>query len=169
MLRCKPSFKRLFSCTTCIWNLLNDRFPKRVCNAQNAPFLLILSHPSCEAFPKILKLSGSVHGTVKERLTRLVRLWYLLVNFIFYIHTYIYNSLLQSFSLDYDLTAHTTYVVYANFIHGCRDLQFKVDFRQQILFLFHGNFISFQSFWQKSAESKPPKKYLFALRFVEDV
>ena len=58
------------------------------------------------------------------------------------------------------LVSHTTYVVCVNFIHEWRDLQFKVDSERQIFEkLFHGNFIYSQSFCQKSAERKSPKKY----------
>ena len=42
-----------------------------------------------------------------------------------------------------NLVSHTTYLVFVNFIHKWRDLQFKVDS---------------QSFCQKSAERKSPKK-----------
>ena len=59
-----------------------------------------------------------------------------------------------------DLVSHTTYVVCVNFIHKWRDLQFKVDSERQIFWeTFHGNFINSQSFCQKSAERKLPKKY----------
>ena len=60
-----------------------------------------------------------------------------------------------------DLVSHTTYVVCVNFLHKWRDLQFKVDSERQIFFweTFHGNFTYFQSFCQKSAERKSPKKY----------
>ena len=59
-----------------------------------------------------------------------------------------------------NLISHTTYVVCVNFIHKWRDLQFKVDSERQIFFweTFHSNFIYFQSFCQKSAERKSPKK-----------
>ena len=39
----------------------------------------------------------------------------------------IHNSSLQSFIQEYDLAAHTTYIVFVNFTHEWRDLQFKVD------------------------------------------
>ena len=43
-----------------------------------------------------------------------------------------------------NLVSHTTYVVCVNFIHKCRDLQFKVDSERQIFReTFHGNFILF--------------------------
>ena len=59
-----------------------------------------------------------------------------------------------------DLVSHTTYVVCVNFIHKWRDLQLKVDSERQIFWeTFHGNFIYSQSFCQKSAERKSPKKY----------
>ena len=60
-----------------------------------------------------------------------------------------------------DLVSHTTYVVCVGFIHKWQDLQFKVDFEQQIFWeTFHGSFLSYsQSFCQKSAERKSTKKY----------
>ena len=59
-----------------------------------------------------------------------------------------------------DLVSYTTYAVCVNFIHKWRDLQFKVDSEWQIFWeTFHGNFIYSQSFCQKSAERKSPKKY----------
>ena len=44
-----------------------------------------------------------------------------------YVYTYIHNWSLQAFSQDYDLTFHTTYVVWDNFIHKWWELQLKVD------------------------------------------
>ena len=62
----------------------------------------------------------------------------------------------------YDLACHITYVVCVNFIHECRDLQFKVDFEQWILEkLFMAILFYSQSFCQKSAERQQPKKYFF--------
>ena len=59
-----------------------------------------------------------------------------------------------------DQVSLTTYVVCINFIHKWRDLQFKVDSERQIFWeIFHVNFIYSQSFCQKSAERKSPKKY----------
>ena len=62
-----------------------------------------------------------------------------------------------------DLVSHITYVVCVNFIHKWRDLLFKADSERQIFWIFwetfHGNFIYSQSFYQKSAERKSPKKY----------
>ena len=55
---------------------------------------------------------------------------------------------LQSFSQDYDLASHTTYVVRVIFIHEWRILQFKVDSEQH-------------SFQQKSAESRRRKFFLY--------
>ena len=79
-----------------------------------------------------------------------------------YSHTYItyiighYNPSVRII----DLVSHTTYVVCVNFIHKWRDLQFKVDSERQIFWeSFHSNFIYSQSFCQKSAERKSPKKY----------
>ena len=52
-----------------------------------------------------------------------------------YLQTYIHNWPLQSFSQDYGLAFFTTYVVYVNFIHEWRDLQFNVGSERQILFM----------------------------------
>ena len=59
------------------------------------------------------------------------------------------------------LVSHTTYVVCANFIHKWPDLRFKVDSeRQTFLRKFSWQFLFYsQSFCQKSAERKSPKKY----------
>ena len=51
-----------------------------------------------------------------------------------------------------------------NFIREWRDLQFNVDSeRQTFEKLFHGRFIYSQSFCQKSAERKSPKKHFLYL------
>ena len=83
-----------------------------------------------------------------------------------YTHTYIIGHYNPSVRIIY-LVSHTTYVVCVNFIHKWRDLQFKVDSERQILFweTFHGNFIYSQSFFQKSAERKSPKKYFLYFLF----
>ena len=57
-----------------------------------------------------------------------------------------------------DLASHTIYVVCVNFTHKRRDEQFKVVSEWQIWDTFHGNLIFSQSFCQKSAERKSPKK-----------
>ena len=59
-----------------------------------------------------------------------------------------------------DLVSHTTYVACFNLIHEWLDLQFVVDSERQIFFweMFHGS----QSFCQKSAEWKTPKKLFFS-------
>ena len=76
------------------------------------------------------------------------------------VHTYIHNWPLQPFSQDYGLASQPTHVVFVNFVREWRDLQFNVDFERQIFEkLFHGRFIYSQSFCQKSAERKSPKKY----------
>ena len=77
------------------------------------------------------------------------------------IHTYIHNWPLQPFSQDYGLASHATHVVCVNFIRERRDIQFNVDSERQIFEkFFHGSFIYFQIFCQKSAaKRKPPKKY----------
>ena len=74
--------------------------------------------------------------------------------------SYIHNWTLQPISKDHGLVSHTTYVMCVNFICEWGDLQFKVDSERQIFEkLFHGRFIYSQSFSQKSAERKSPKKY----------
>ena len=76
-----------------------------------------------------------------------------------YIHTYIIGHYNPSVRII-DLASHTIYVVCINITHKWRDLQFKVDSERQIFCeIFHGNFIYSQSFCQKSAERKSPKKY----------
>ena len=56
----------------------------------------------------------------------------------------------QSFSQDYGLASHTTYVACVNLIHEWWDLEFNVDSEWQIYEkLFHGNFICSQSFSHK--------------------
>ena len=77
-----------------------------------------------------------------------------------YIHTYVHWSL-QPFSQDFGLASHTTHIVCVNFIRDWRDLPFNVDFERQIFEkLFHGRFLFYyQSFCQKYAERKSPKKY----------
>ena len=77
------------------------------------------------------------------------------------IHTFIHKWPLQPFSQDYGQASHTTYVVCVNFIREWRDLQFNVDSERQIFEkFFHGRFLIYsQSFCQKSAERKSPKKY----------
>ena len=82
-------------------------------------------------------------------------------------YTYIINHYNPSVRII-DLVSHTTNVVCVNFIHKWRDLLFKVDSEQQIFWeTFHDNFIYSQSFCQKSAERKSPKKYFSY--FVFDV
>ena len=78
-----------------------------------------------------------------------------------YVHTYIHNWPLQPFSQDYwPSFSHHLCCVCQFFIHKCLDLQFKVDSKRQIFWeTFHSNFIYSQSFSQKSAERKSPKKY----------
>ena len=61
------------------------------------------------------------------------------------IRTYIHNWPLQPFSQDYGLASYTAHVV-------CSERQIFEE-------LFHGRFIYSQSFCQKSAEKKSPKKY----------
>ena len=79
----------------------------------------------------------------------------------------IHNWPLQPFSQDYSLASHTTHVVCVNFIREWRDIQFNVDSERQIFEkLFHGNFIYSQSFCQKSAVRKSPKKYFSYFIFL---
>ena len=74
-----------------------------------------------------------------------------------YIHTHIIGHYNPSVRII-NLVSHTTYVVFVNFIHKWRDLQFKVDSERQIFpETFHGNFIYSQFY--SSAERKSPKKY----------
>ena len=75
-------------------------------------------------------------------------------------YTYIHNWSLQPFGQDY-WPSFLNYLccVCVNYIYKWRDLQFKVDFERQIFWeTFNGNFIYSQSFCQKSAERKLPKK-----------
>ena len=75
-------------------------------------------------------------------------------------HTYIIGHYNPSVRII-DLVSHITYVACVNFfIYKWRNLQFKVDSERQISrATFHGNFIYSQSFYQKSANRKAPKKY----------
>ena len=76
------------------------------------------------------------------------------------------NWSLQPFSLDYYPASFTIYLVCVHFIHEWRDLQFKVDSERQIIWeTLHDNSIYSQSFCQKSAEGKWPKKYFFIFWF----
>ena len=89
------------------------------------------------------------------------------IGWLAHIHTYIHNWALQPFSQDYGLASNTTHIVCVNFMREWRDLQFNVDSELQIFEkLFHGNFIYSQSFCQKSAERKLPKKYFSYLIFL---
>ena len=81
-----------------------------------------------------------------------------------YIHTYIHNWPLQPFSQDYGQASHTTHVLCVNFLPKLRDLLFNVDSERQFFEkLFHVRFIYSQSFCQKAAERKSPKKLIFSL------
>ena len=75
--------------------------------------------------------------------------------------TYIHHWSLQPFSQGYwPSFSHYLCCVWVNFIYKWRDLQFTVNSERQIFCeTFHGNFIYSQSFCQKPAERKPPKKY----------
>ena len=76
-------------------------------------------------------------------------------NIVSYIHTYIIGQ-------DYGPASHTIHIVCVNFIRDWLDLELKVDSKPQIFQkLFHARFIYFQSFCQKSAERKSPKKFIF--------
>ena len=71
-------------------------------------------------------------------------------------HTYIIGHYNHSVRII-DLVSHTAYVVRVNFIHKWRDLQLKVDrFFEK---LFTAILIYSESFCQKSAERKSPKRY----------
>ena len=67
----------------------------------------------------------------------------------FIIHTYRIGRYNPSVWII-DIVSHTTYGVRVNFIYGG-----KYSFEK----LFHGIFIYYQSFWQKSTERKSPKKF----------
>ena len=77
------------------------------------------------------------------------------------LHTYIYIIGHYNPSVRIiDLVSHTTCVVCVNSIHKWRDLQFKVDSERQLFEkLFRAILFYSQSFCQKSAERKSPKKY----------
>ena len=49
-----------------------------------------------------------------------------------YQKTLLHKRLLQPFTQDCDLASHTTFVLVVNFMYKWWDLQFKVDFEQQI-------------------------------------
>ena len=69
-----------------------------------------------------------------------------------YVHTYVRYWSLQSFSQDYDLVFHSTYVLCVNVACEWWNLQFKVNSDQEIF----GNFLFLFafSFCQKFLESK---------------
>ena len=52
-----------------------------------------------------------------------------------YVHTYIHNWTLETFSQDYGLHSHTTHVVCVNFIHEWRDLQLNIDSERRNIFM----------------------------------
>ena len=63
-----------------------------------------------------------------------------------------HNWSLQSFSQDYGMASHTTYLVFVNFIHKWRELQLKVDSERRIFSLerlLMAILFWFQSFCQK--------------------
>ena len=101
------------------------------------------------SFLNIILINGFTLGFRKGRLVLL------------YIHTYIYIIGHYNPSVRIiGLVSHITYVVYVNFIHKWWYPEFKVDSKRQIFWEhFHSNFINSQSFCQKSAERKSPKKY----------
>ena len=99
-------------------------------------------------------LSTQYQGIIAYYITRFT-------NILFLIRTHIHNWSLQPFSQAYDLASHDTYVVCVNFIYKWRDLKFKVDSEQQ-------TFIYSQSFCQKSAGRKPPKKYFHIFVLMSD-
>ena len=81
--------------------------------------------------------------------------------FKIYMDTYIHKRSSQPFSQDYSLASHNTHVVCVNFIYEWRDLQFNVDSEWQIFKKLSWHVYYSQSFCQKSAERKSPKKYFF--------
>ena len=77
----------------------------------------------------------------------------------------------QPFNYDYDLVSHViNYVVCVLTLHmNGRTYSLKLIPNNRFLWNFSWQFfISSQSFCQKSAERKSPKKYFFIFRFVED-
>ena len=94
------------------------------------------------------------------------------ISLISNLFTYIHNWPLQPFSQDFGLASHTTHVVcvirYTLYvIRKWRDLQFNVHSQLQIFEKrFHGRFIYSQSFCQKFAERKSPKKYFIFISFL---
>ena len=80
-----------------------------------------------------------------------------------YIHTYIHNWPLQSFSQDYGLDSHTTHVACVDFIYASSVTYSVMSTPNDRFFekFFHGSFIYSQIFCQTSAERKLPKKYIF--------
>ena len=82
------------------------------------------------------------------------------------LHTYLISHYNLSFRII-DLVSHTTYVVCVNFIHKWRDLQFnsRLETTDFLRNFFMAWFICSQSFYQKSAERKWPKKYFFVFCF----
>ena len=75
-----------------------------------------------------------------------------------YIHTYIHNWPVQSFSQDYGLASHNTHAVCVYFLREWRNLHINVNSERQIFKkLFHGRFISLSEFlpeicWDEVAE-----------------
>ena len=76
-------------------------------------------------------------------------MWYNFFSFLYYsltnMHIYIHNFLLQSFSQDYDVASHTTYVMFFNFIHKWRRQFLSWFWMTDFWHASHGNFIYFQS------------------------
>ena len=72
----------------------------------------------------------------------------------------------HTFIQDYGLASHTNYFVWDNFIHEWRDLQFNVDSAlQRLEKLLYSSVTYCQSFCQKYAQRKSPKKYIFFFLF----
>ena len=117
------------------------------------------------SFPE--KLENVLNAYVfKERYVfseYLKRLKVKLISYLIFVLTCIHTYIIGHYNLSVgiiDLISHTTYIVCVNFMHKWRNLQFKVDSERQIFWkTFNDNFIYSQSFWQKSAERKPPQKY----------
>ena len=85
------------------------------------------------------------------------------------IHTYIIGHYNTSVRII-DLVSHTTYVVCVNFIHKWGDLQLKLTPNDRFFEkLFMAIFIYSQSFCQKSAEKKSPKKYFSYFILMSDL
>ena len=90
--------------------------------AQRSPLLGVLDHYGIERKKPIgTKLTGTDRlGDIRGGILKLEK------------HTYIHNWPLRPYSQDYALACHTIYVVFVNFIHVWRNIQFKVDSKREV-------------------------------------